>query len=201
MLAAATLALTAASRLSPRLPGDVAIARAVQDFHPPLLGGVYGAENALGSGLPPLLLAAAVTVALLLARRLDLLALWLLVNALRPLDGALKQFAGRPRPSPSLVRVSEHASGLGFPSGHVFTVVLLCGAVAALTESLPLARPVRRLFQAVCLVFGLLMGPARVYSGAHWPSDALGGYLWGALLLSAALFALRASRPRPSSPR
>ena len=36
------------------------------------------------------------------------------------------------------------------------------------------------------VVLGLmiaLIGPSRVYMGAHWPSDTLGAYLWGGMLL------------------
>jgi len=56
-----------------------------------------------------------------------------------------------------------------------------------------------------CLALILLTGYGRILVGAHWPSDVLGGYLWGGLLL---LLALRitgrvaeripgAGRPRP----
>ncbi len=42
-----------------------------------------------------------------------------------------------------------------------------------------------------------LTGPANVWLGVHWPSDALGGYAWGALLLLPVIVACRRYR-RPA---
>ena len=60
---------------------------------------------------------------------------------------------------------------------------------------------------AACLALILLTGYGRILVGAHWPSDVLGGHLWGGLLLLLALLVtgwvaeriLGAGRPRPSS--
>mgnify|MGYP002260272199 CR=1 FL=1 len=39
----------------------------------------------------------------------------------------------------------------------------------------------------------VLSAPANVYMGVHWPSDVLGGYAWGVVLLLPAVFAAGAS--------
>ncbi len=68
-----------------------------------------------------------------------------------------------------------------------------------------LADTLRHAGALACLALILLTGYGRILVGAHWPSDVLGGYLWGGLLL---LLALRvagtvaerspgAGRPRP----
>ena len=46
-----------------------------------------------------------------------------------------------------------------------------------------LAGRARILVIAVCSILVLLIGPSRVYLGAHWASDVLGSYVIGALLL------------------
>ena len=90
----------------------------------------------------------------------------------------------RPRPSDDLVDVSENASGLSFPSGHVTAAVLLYGFIFYLAAILIPARPLRLLVQASCLVIIALNALQRVHVGVHWPSDVLGSLLFGGLVLS-----------------
>ena len=115
------------------------------------------------------------------------------------LSEPLKQAVRSPRPLESFgVRVLEQKASYGFPSGHVYGDMLVYGALAALAPAWVHARavlPVRALLVAVIA----LAGPARVVVGAHWPSDTLGGYLWGcaglALALAFAQWATTRSRP------
>ena len=37
----------------------------------------------------------------------------------------------------------------------------------------------------------VLTGPANVYVGVHWPSDVVGGYAWGAVLVLPLVYADR----------
>ena len=43
----------------------------------------------------------------------------------------------------------------------------------------------RGLVLAPCLTLLILVGPARIYVGAHWASDVIGAYLLGIVWLSA----------------
>lgn len=182
-LAVLTALLTLGAHLTSRYPGDVRLAQALQALDVPALGGVFHFENTIGSPLPTVTIIVALTLALFALRRPGLALLFAGTNALRGVGSIVKDLVVRPRPAVPLVHVREHASGTSFPSGHVFSAVLLYGMLAVLLELAPLPRLVRRAAQAVCLAIVLLMGPARVYVGAHWPSDVLGGYLWGTLLL------------------
>ncbi len=79
-------------------------------------------------------------------------------------------------------------TSFGFPSGHVFGDVLVAGLLVWVCwHSLPRRAGLAGL--AVAAVVLALAGPSRVAVGAHWPSDILGGYLWGAAALVGLLLA------------
>ncbi len=187
VLATLTLALSMSARFESRFPGDLQIERDVQSISVPVAGGLLNFENTIGSPWPAVTIIVVLTLGLVLIRRWRWALLFGAINALRGVGSIVKGAVNRPRPSVSLVHVTDHSSGASFPSGHVFSAVLLYGALAVVIEILPLPRILRRIVQTLCLLVVLLMGPARVYAGAHWPSDVLGGYLWGALLLLLAL--------------
>jgi undecaprenyl-diphosphatase len=87
------------------------------------------------------------------------------------------------RPLAEQVRVTEQATGLGFPSGHAMSAALVFGTLAYLAMGGIAHITLRRAVVGVCLALILLTGYGRVYVGAHWPSDVLGGWLWGGTLL------------------
>src|SRR4029077_1143044 len=72
----------------------------------------------------------------------------------------------------------------GFPSGHVLNLTAIFGFLAYLVILYVANRPLRWLVVALLAVPVVIIGVARVYAGAHWPSDALGGYLIGGIWLA-----------------
>jgi len=133
------------------------------------------------------------------------LALWLVANRLGAMwlvaalvvslsNRGVKFLVDRPRPAADLVDVSDKASGLSFPSGHVTTAVLVYGFIFYLAGLLIPVRLLRFLVQASCLVVVVLTALQRVYVGVHWPSDVLGGLLFGGLLLSLLIWSHRRFR-------
>jgi undecaprenyl-diphosphatase len=90
----------------------------------------------------------------------------------------------RPRPSPDVVRVLISEQGKTFPSGHTFFATIFLGILAYLFFTHLKRRSLRVLSLVIFVMLILLVGISRVYLGAHWPSDVIGGYIVGGLFLA-----------------
>ena len=111
-----------------------------------------------------------------------------------------KALVGRERPA--LEAGLTTAGGGSFPSGHALasgTVVLVLLLVLAPP---PRSRAARWGRWSLGLGFCVLVGVDRVWLGAHWPTDVLGGWALAVVIGSlAALHARRAVTPRGGSQR
>ena len=93
----------------------------------------------------------------------------------------LKEVIGRARPEYFLT--NSLPSSFSFPSGHSLFAMLFGGLLIVLVEELRVSTPIRRSLQMVLVLLILGVGASRVYLGVHWPSDVLGGYLFGIVAL------------------
>lgn len=113
-------------------------------------------------------------------------ALWLVVACAlgTALQQSLKAAVGRPRPVwPDPVDSAHYAA---FPSGHAMTATVVCGLLLWLLHRLGAGRILWRTAVAVAAVCVLGAGLTRVWLGVHWPSDVLGGWLLGGLVVALA---------------
>jgi undecaprenyl-diphosphatase len=177
-------------------PADLRIEHWLQAQDRPGVGGTLRVPNVLGDGIGTVSILALILLATVVYRRFTETILFLSVVVPRAAQVATKALVERPRPSPDLVQVTEHNSDWSFPSGHVMGIVAVFGLVLFLAPSLIPNRPLRLLVQAFSLFMILAVGPARVYVGAHWPSDVLGSYVLGVLFLVPAVWAHRTFLPR-----
>jgi undecaprenyl-diphosphatase len=166
---------------------DISIGRWLQRESIPFGPAIADFGNAAGSsavGIPVALIAS--TLLAMTRRWADAIFLMGLLLA-RGLNAPLKELAASPRPSSDLLNVSEFARGFGFPSGHSMGIVLLAGGLAYVAWT---ALPEWRLRVLPCMIavtVVLATGYGRIDTGAHWPTDVLGGFLAGTFLLLAGI--------------
>jgi membrane-associated phospholipid phosphatase len=96
----------------------------------------------------------------------------------------VKAIVNRPRPSDQVVRILLKTSQQSFPSGHVLFYVVFFGFLIVLMYQLQgIPRAIRAVVIAVSLLFIFMIPISRIYMGAHWFTDVLGGFLLGILCL------------------
>ena len=177
-----TLAGLVLAAVFPVWPGDMAGLAAVQDWQQPALGGLFRAAAFLG-WMPVAVCLVAMTVVLLLSlrRRADavLLLLLSLPMALAPL---LKLPVGRPRPEYGITE--SLTLSLSYPSGHAAFATLFGGFLIYLVWQGGGRAWLRYGLSGGLLLLVLLIGLSRLYLGVHWPSDVVGGYLYGVVALA-----------------
>ncbi|MFI6407387.1 phosphatase PAP2 family protein [Streptomyces sp. NPDC050548] len=101
------------------------------------------------------------------------------------LQQALKALVGRPRPVwPDPVDSAHYAA---FPSGHAMTATVVCGLLLWLLHHHGAGRVVWRTAMALAVICVVGVGLTRVWLGVHWPSDVLGGWVLGALVVAVAV--------------
>lgn len=180
-----------------RFPGDLEAARRWIAVDPPVLSGAMRFITDVGKPLPAGIIGLGVAAALLALRRPLEAALTLATFPARGVGEAVKRLVERPRPDDTLVRIIDDGStGFSFPSGHALTAVLFYGLLWWIAGRVVPWRPVRWLVRAWCAFIIVTTPASRVYLGAHWPSDVVGGALIGGILLAALLWAGAEARRR-----
>jgi len=187
---AALLALLSfAAHSHAAFPGDVGLELAVQQVRGTPLDPLISLASTANWPMPAGIIAVAVILALAVLRHLRAAICAAVAGFGADLANVtLNGLVARPRPNNVSIHVVAHLGLHSFPSGHVTHVIGFYGFLLYLTYRVERAHPGLRaprwIVRAICIYFLIAIGPARVLSGEHWPSDVLGSYLLGALVLA-----------------
>jgi undecaprenyl-diphosphatase len=169
-------------------PGDETALVQVQGLQTGWLDTAALALDTIGGEPIALVLVVVAAVGLMILRR-PADALIVILSLIPLLIGhELKDIVDRPRPDYHLLGLEPQS--FSFPSGHSVYGAIFGGLLIYLANGLVRSRLARRWFQGCLVALILAMGASRVYLGVHWPSDVIGGFLFGVLAL-AGLIALR----------
>jgi undecaprenyl-diphosphatase len=168
---------------------DQRITKAIQRYHGPWLDRLARAATFLGN--TEVLIGIGLTVAGFLVAMSRPWAALLSASSLlgMPISGGIKHLVRRPRPESAIARVVLPAIGLSFPSGHAMTALMFYGFIALLVAiHAPGVQGLLGISALGLLILSISM--SRIYLGAHWFSDVIGGWVGGSffLLLSSALY-------------
>jgi len=166
-------------------PIDVEITRAVQSVQSP--GIVRLLDSVAWVGFPPqsnVIFGVVILALFLVGLRLEAVMTLFAAVGSAGLWFWLAPLIDRPRPTPDLVNVAMQLPTGGFPSGHVLNLTAIFGFLMYVVIVKVSNVPARLLLVLLLAIPIVTIGVARVYAGAHWPSDVLGGYLIGGIWLA-----------------
>jgi undecaprenyl-diphosphatase len=111
---------------------------------------------------------------------------WFTLSVIIPdfFNMVVKFFIHRPRPSMEDARILSNFIQTGFPSGHVAHYVVFFGFLLTVMIVDRKITLFWRYFVGIFSAFLILtVSISRIYLGAHWFTDVIGGYLFGFVYL------------------
>ena len=176
-----TLALSLLAASFTTLPGDRGALESFQNNQSEWLdASALGVTRLGGSTIAAIMMLVAVVFLTVRQRKIEAVVV-VLSGVPIGLGFLLKEVVGRARPEYLLA--GSEPSTLSFPSGHSLFAMIFGGLLIILIGELIGSIGIRRTLQVMVGLLILAVGASRVYLGFHWPSDVLGGYLFGGVAL------------------
>jgi membrane-associated phospholipid phosphatase len=164
---------------------------AVSLTHQAALDGPMRAVSFLGDGWGLIPIIVLGSVALWRLRRDWATALPAIMLGTWALQWAAKWTSGRPRPN---------QAPLGFPSGHVLSLVVLFGLAAYVLCRVRSDRAARALGICATSTLLVMVAASRLYLDAHWVLDLAGGFLLGLAYLMLLIWITETRESRQPAP-
>ncbi len=185
LMVACALALSLAAHFFVVFPFDLKISQELQEEKNPGFALVMRGVSALGESWTAMTLIGIVSFFFLVRRRYLEAGFMAATASNFLITSLIKVLVARPRPPDFSLNPADMflmVNQYSFPSGHVLFFVVFFGFIAYLAYLHGSGR-VRMMVITVCGTLILLIGPSRIYVGAHWASDVMGSYCIGGLWL------------------
>lgn len=183
-LTAALICVSILVRLKATLDFDLHVTKSFQEWNTPFLNRMARLGTAMGNGstVIPVAFTALVVASMQGVGKAGVYEVWSLASL--PLNVMLKKCFDRERPGEPHVKVVPGPRwGTSYPSGHSMGSAAIYGFLGFLFW---LYIPFWPAKVALALVFACLpvwIGLSRIYMGAHWFSDVIGGWSGGLVIL------------------
>lgn len=183
---AAVIILAVLAHGAAYFPMDMTVTKALQMLQSPGLDAAALGVDWLGYVPQIVVISATIALGLWLLRRRWESVVSVMATALEgAVDGTLKLLVRRPRPDVVGIKIYQPLGDFTFPSGHVFSYLMVFGLLAYFCYALLPRTWWRGMAVAVLVGLVAVVGPVRIYLGEHWLSDVAAGYLLGGLGLFA----------------
>jgi len=185
LMIACAVALSVAAHFFSVFPFDLKISQELKEEQNPVFALTMQWVSVLGeTWIEAVLAGTGIAICMIRRRRREAVFILATLSSV-VLTSVLKVLVGRPRPPTFPVNPADFfwsVDQFSYPSGHVLFYMVFFGFIAFLAWSH--FKGYKRWFIiAICSFLIVLIGPSRVYLGAHWASDVIGSYIIGGLWL------------------
>jgi undecaprenyl-diphosphatase len=184
LLLLSALSLAVAASYVPYFAVDLWVTQRVQQFTHPGVRRLMIAVSWPGYGYHGFIVTVGAACVLLILRlKLEAACLVASAGIGSLVTNILKLIIARSRPAAELVEIYVSHRTMSFPSGHVVSYLALYGFLFYLIYVLMPRSRLRSFLMTILGALLSLVGLSRIYLGAHWPSDVIGGYCLGSCWL------------------
>jgi undecaprenyl-diphosphatase len=160
---------------NPPLEFDTAIETAFHNLNVPFLNPIMSGASFLGETLPSIVLAILVTIWFWMkGLKREAVIFVIALIAVSSTTSIIKNIAERTRPN---------GESFSFISGHTSYFTVFGGYLILNLQKLIDKKWLVTIGRYTLFVIVGIIAVSRIYLGAHWPTDVLGGFLWGLIIL------------------